>query len=280
MNFFLIDDDISVINILKLIIEDRNLGKVIGYATNGIDGLEDIKELKPDIVMVDLLMPCKDGISVLKSCNEENLKVNFIMLSQVTSKDMIAKAYENGVEFYIQKPINAIEVEKVIKKVIENINMNRTLGKIQDLFSSDTSLEVKRPKEDTDYINKLKNILQKLGIMGEFGSKDIILIVEYLKKHDKNISDYTLRELCSNFTDNPKSMEQRIRRAATTGMINIANLGLEDYMNETFLEYSNGLYNFEQIKKEMDYIRGKSTTHGKINLKKFISGIVFYSEKQ
>lgn len=279
MKFFLIDDDITVINVLKLIIEDRNLGKVIGYATNGIDGIEDIKELKPDIVIVDLLMPYKDGISVLKSCNEENLNINFIMLSQVTSKDMIAKAYRNGIEFYIQKPVNAIEVENVVKKVIENINMNRTLGKIQDLFSSDTSLNIQGPKKDTDYVNKLKNILQKLGIMGEFGSKDIISIVEYLKTNNMNISDYTLRELCSKFTDNPKSMEQRIRRAATVGMINIANLGLEDYMNETFLEYSNGLYNFEQIKKEMDYIRGKSNIHGKINLKKFISGIIFYSER-
>ncbi|WP_291568089.1 MULTISPECIES: response regulator [unclassified Clostridium] len=279
MRFFLIDDDISIINILKLIIEDRNLGKVIGYATNGIDGFEDIKELKPDVVIVDLLMPYKDGITIVKSCKESNLKINFIMLSQVTSKDMIAKAYENGIEFYIQKPVNAIEVENVIKKVIENINMNRTLGKIQDLFVAETSVNIKTPKKDNTYINKLKNILQKLGIMGELGSKDIILIIEYLQKHNETISDYTLRELCSKFTDNPKSMEQRIRRAATVGMINIANLGLEDYMNETFIEYSNGLYNFEQIKKEMDCIRGKTNIHGKINIKKFINGIIFYSER-
>jgi two-component system response regulator YcbB len=201
------------------------------------------------------------------------------MLSQVTSKDMIAKAYENGIEFYIQKPVNAIEVENVIKKVTESINMNRTLGKIQGLFASETSLNIEAPKKDNTYINKLKNILQKLGIMGELGSKDIILIIEYLQKHNETISDYTLRELCSKFTDNPKSMEQRIRRAATVGMINIANLGLEDYMNETFIEYSNGLYNFEQIKKEMDCIRGKTNTHGKINIKKFINGIIFYSER-
>ncbi len=71
-------------------------------------------------------------------------------------------------------------------------------------------------------------------------------------------------------------MEQRIRRTATIGMINLANLGIEDYMNEVFTEYSNGLYNFEQIKIEMDYIRGKSSKRGKVNLKKFIDGMVYY----
>ncbi len=42
------------------------------------------------------------------------------MLSQVSSKDMIAKAYENGIEFYISKPINAVEVKSVLKKVINS----------------------------------------------------------------------------------------------------------------------------------------------------------------
>ena len=59
---------------------------------------------------------------------------------------------------------------------------------------------------------------------------------------------------------------KRIRRTATAGMINLANIGIEDYMNETFVEYSNGLYNFEQLKTEMDFIRGKTKKRGKVNL--------------
>ena len=53
-----------------------------------------------------------------------NPDVQYIMISQVASKDMIAKAYESGVEYYISKPIDAIEVQTVIKKVIEN-NLNK-----------------------------------------------------------------------------------------------------------------------------------------------------------
>jgi len=50
-------------------------------------------------------------------------------------------------------------------------------------------------------------------------------------------------------------------------------------MNETFVEYSNTLFNFEQIKKEMDYIRGKSNIKGSINMKKFLSGLCILCEK-
>lgn len=52
-------------------------------------------------------------------------------------------------------------------------------------------------------------------------------------------------------------------------------LGIEDYMNDVFMEYSNGLYNFEQLKIEMDHIRGKGKSRGKVNLKKFIDGLVY-----
>lgn len=50
-------------------------------------------------------------------------------------------------------------------------------------------------------------------------------------------------------------------------------------MNDTFLEYSNGLYNFSEVKKEMDYIRGQVSQHGKVSLRKFIDGLVLYCEK-
>lgn len=280
MKIFLVDDDSNVINILTMIIEDRDLGEVIGSCNNGIDAIQDIVDLKPDIAIVDLLMPNKDGIAVVNECKEAGSNTKFIMLSQVNNKEMVAKAYEKGVEFYIHKPVNAIEVEQIMKKVIEYVDAQKKLYKIQNIFSDDRIQGGFSTREETSsYVTRIKAILQKLGIMGEIGSKDIIQVIEYLIENNQNANDYTMRELCTLFTDTPKSMEQRIRRAATVGMINMANLGIEDYMNEIFIEYSNGLYNFEQIKREMDYIRGNTVLRGKINIKKFINGIIFYSEK-
>lgn len=277
MKIFLVDDNEGIVRILEKIIEDKELGEVIGEATNGIEAIERIKLLKPDIVLVDLLMPGKDGISMVREIKSTNPEIQYIMISQVSSKEMISKAYKSGIEFYISKPIDAIEVETVIRKVIERIEMNKKLEKIQSLFEgSSNQITITRP--EVDNVTGIKRVMQRMGILGETGSQDIISAAEYLINNNLSMSDITVIELCSHFTDNPKTMEQRIRRTATAGMINLANIGIEDYLNEVFVDYSNGLYNFEQLKIEMDFIRGKTNKRGKVNLKKFLEGIVYYSK--
>ena len=283
MNFYLVDDDSNIRNILKLIIRDRKLGNVCGSCGDPVEALEDISFAHPDIVIVDLLMPEMDGISFVSKLKQTNPNIAFIMLSQVSSKDMISDAYESGIEFYIHKPINSVEVESVIRTVCQTVTMRQTLEKMQSLLSHDlkqlsnhTAANVKQTEKK--YITKLKNVLQKLGIIGEIGSKDIIALIDFLVEHGQTVDDSTLNELCGQFSDNPKSVEQRIRRAANAGMVNLAHLGLEDYSNDIFMEYSTTLYNFEQVRKEMDFIRGKSDQHGNVKIKHFLNALMLYSQ--
>lgn len=238
--------------------------------------MEDLKLVKPDIILVDLLMPEMDGITFIKKAKEIDPDFHFVMISQVSSKDMISEAYECGVEFYIQKPINSIEVESVLKNISQSLILKRTVEKVQSLFNTNLSFNSSPVQDEKYWLPKLKTILQKLGIIGEIGSKDIITIINYMMENGETLENSTLNELCSKFTDNPKSMEQRMRRAANTGMINLANLGLEDYSNDIFTEYSTNLYNFEQVRKEMDYIRGKSCKHGNVKIKNFLNSIMLY----
>lgn len=277
MRIFIVEDDINVIKILERIIKDRELGTLIGYSQDGLHGLREVQLLKPDITLVDFFMPGMDGIKLVNEAKDKNPEIQFIMISQVTSKKLIGRAYESGIEYYINKPVNAKEVENVIKKVIERIEINITLNQIKGLLKNDNPVD--NVKRYTDYDKKIKRVMQRIGIMGETGSGDILKVIKFLIESGKNMSQLTIKELCSHFSDNSKSMEQRIRRTATIGMINLAHVGIEDYMNEIFVEYSNGLYNFEQVKKEMDYIRKKGKIRGKVNLKKFIDGMVFFSIK-
>lgn len=275
MKFYLLDDDRTITNILKIIIQKRELGEVCGTSNHAIEALDDIKILRPDIIITDLLMPEMDGITFVKKAKELLPDAAYIMLSQVSSKDMIESAYEQGIEFYIQKPLNSVEVEKVILTVSQNLFMQRTLQKMQNIFEdSIRSTSHSAPTGKQEYLSKLQKILQRLGIIGDAGSKDIITVIEFLIEEKEDISNITLNELCSRFTDSPKTMEQRIRRAAATGMVNLAHLGLEDYGNEIFTEYSNSLYNFEQVRKEMDFIRGKTDKHGNIKIRNFLNALL------
>lgn len=275
MKIFIIDDDIAIVKMLENIIEDHDLGKVCGYSLDG-NCIEEITSLSPDIVLVDLLLPKKDGIAVVEELLKINNELKFIMISQVSSKNMISTAYTAGIDFFINKPINAIEVRTVIQKVSEKINYKETLQNIKNIFSIDSESIKPNSSENSPNANikKVQLILNKLGMTGEKGESDIINVCRYLIDNNLNMSETNINEVGNYLKTNSKSMDQRIRRAISKGLSNISHLGIEDYMNEVFIMYSSSLFNFEEVKNEMDYIRGKRNSPGKINIRKFIDGLI------
>ncbi len=275
MRIYIVEDDINIIKQLQKIISERELGIVVGYCQDGKTGLNQISSIKPDISLVDFFMPEMNGIELVTNAKKIDDSLTFVMISQVTDKSIIGKAYEHGIEYYINKPINALEVENVIRKVTEKHQLEKTLMQIKNLLNLD-DIEI---SQEINYQKRIRRVMQKIGIIGEVGSNDIFMATKYLIDNNLSMNQITIKELCNFLGENPKSIEQRIRRTALIGLGNLAHLGIEDYMNEIFIEYVNSLYTFEQVRKEMDYIRDESDSRAKINIKKFLDGIVFLSTK-
>ena len=275
MLFYLIDDDSATLNILRMIIEDSDSGSVIGSAASGLDALEDLRFMRPDIVLVDLLMPGMDGIEFVRQARSRYPDLRFVMLSQVTSKDMVAEAYSAGVDFFLSKPVNSIEVVSVLRKVGKLLTMDRTMDQMRSLLQGGapagiSSAPTPPPDNSERQQSALNAVLHRIGISGDPACRDISQVVGYLLSSQGQPEQLTVAQLCDRFSDSPKAMEQRIRRAAMAGMVNLANLGIEDYSNDTFTEYAGTLYHFEQVRREMDCIRGKTTVHGRVSVKKFL----------
>jgi len=68
-----------------------------------------------------------------------------------------------------------------------------------------------------------------------------------------------------------------VRRAITKALQNLANIGVESYHNDKFQTYSTALFDFSEVRQEMNFVQGKSPYRGKINVKKFIEGLLFLS---
>lgn len=270
MQFYLVDDDPAILQMLRIILEDSGCGGVCGSAASGVDALEDLNYVRPDIVLLDLVMPGMDGIEFVRRAGERHPELRFIMLSQITAKDRIAEAYDAGVDFYISKPVNRVEVVNVVQRVEKLLILERIVEQMRPLVQS----EIQRPDGAGGgagrHPNPLSSALHRLGISGDPASRDITLVVEYLAACGAGEEQATVAQLCERFSDSPKAMEQRIRRAAVAGMINLANIGIEDYTNDTFNEYAGTLYHFEQVRREMDCIRGKINTHGRVSVKQFL----------
>ncbi|HHY78465.1 MAG TPA: response regulator [Clostridiales bacterium] len=278
MKYYIVDDDINIVKILSNIIEDNNLGEIVGFSNDGEAAYKEIIATNPDIVLVDLLMPKLDGNSLVREIKQLRPNINFIMVSQVTDSELITESYKAGIEFFISKPLNKIEVEKVANKVAEKIKMEQMLNNIRKIFTNvDKRLEnVEKP----DRIKEIKYILSMLGMLGEKGTNDIINTCVYLINNNKSFNECSMDEICKYLKDSSKTVRQRMRRAIKEGLRNLANTGLEDYGNDYFQRYSNTLFDFENVKAEMDYIRGRRNSGGKVNLGKFIEGLLLLSEKE
>jgi len=276
MKFFIVDDDRSIITTLKLIIQQQKLGTLSGYASNGQEALEELRHVQADIVIVDFLMPVMDGITFIGKAKEEYPDMVFIMLSFVTNKEMTARAYEAGIEYYIHKPVNSIEVCNVIRNVQRLLRLETTFSRMQQLMGTSDMAKGEEPavREGRSNIKVAETILGRIGIAGEPVSYEILQIVEYILNHDAEKTNITVAELCTRFGDSPKALEQRIRRALVNGMVNLANMGIEDYSNDIFNELSGTLYEFREVRQEMEYIRRKSGKHGKVSIKKFLYALV------
>ena len=277
LRIYIAEDDGGVIDTLRDFIEDQGLGEVVGSSEDdGGDALQ-IAALQPDLILIDFLMPGKDGAELVRCLREKGCRAKCIMLSQVTQKDMIAKAYDAGIDFFLNKPINIVELRAVIGTVVRQLENERTIEALRRVLFSDQPAVPQDTDEESR--RKINNILASVGMAGEKGSADILNLCLFVKREQKSLQQESIRELCSELSNNPKSMEQRMRRAIAVGLTNLAHLGLEDFLNESFTRYGSTLFRFEEVRAEMDLIRGKKDYGGKPSIKKFIESLMQLAEQ-
>ncbi|MFC1724079.1 response regulator transcription factor [candidate division KSB1 bacterium] len=96
-------------------------GFEIIWKDNGADALDSVKEHKPDLVLLDVMMPVMDGYQVLKKIKEdENLKdTPVIMLTAKGQERDVVKGFDLGSEDYIVKPFRPAELVSRIKKILK-----------------------------------------------------------------------------------------------------------------------------------------------------------------
>jgi len=286
---YVVDDDIGVRAILSNIVEDNDLGVIVGESGSGEEAIDDILNLSPDLAFVDLLLPAMDGIEIIKQLHEKGCRTNFIMISQVNSADMVSEAYQNGIDFYINKPINVIEVVSVTKKALEMRNYKKVIEQIGNTLNIAQSSAENVTHKKADVRSKVIALFTELGILGDAGCEDLIKIIELIKKDRENsakgLHKYSMKDLYQRLSDqyatengdvsgSIKAIEQRMRRTIQNALENVATMGLEDFGNYRFEKFSASVFEFKEVKMEMDYIRGKTTTRGKISAKAFLEGII------
>lgn len=282
MRYYIVDDSIGIVKAIENVIESRDIGDVIGFETFPDKAVEEIVLKKPDIVLVDLLMPTMDGIEIVKKVNSIDNNISFVMISKVSDKEMIAQAYDAGIEFFIQKPINLKEIESVLGNVAEKRKMNSMMNDIKGIFRDDDKAKQSAQVSSAgdEIYSDITFFLGMLGMNGEKGTTDIINICRYLLRNGGFYNKTALEAVANMSGDSSKNIEQRMRRAIKKGLGNVAGIGLSDFGNDIFQIYANYVFDFKSIKDEMNYIEGKNQNGGRVAIPKFIDGLIMYKNSK
>lgn len=104
--------------------------KVIGTAADGEAGYELIKRTKPDLVIMDILMPKMDGLTMLGKLREEQIPCRAVVLTAYSEFDYAKQAIDHGVENYLLKPIKIPELKQVLQKTADEIRRVESQEKI------------------------------------------------------------------------------------------------------------------------------------------------------
>lgn len=118
----LIADDEQIIcqMIYKLIDWEAKGLEVVGKAYNGLEGVKMMEELRPDIIISDIRMPGYDGLQMVQKGKELGLKADFIIMSGYKNFEYAHSALNLGVKHYLLKPINKVELEETLDRIIQH----------------------------------------------------------------------------------------------------------------------------------------------------------------
>ncbi len=122
-----VDDEPDTVMLLKqVLLRD---GHDVSGATSGKEALEKINQIKPSLVMLDLMMPGMDGWETFKSIQKVN-DLPVIVVSALTQTQFIVKALENGADDYITKPFDHSEVKARVNAVLRRAGKPKVINRI------------------------------------------------------------------------------------------------------------------------------------------------------
>jgi DNA-binding response OmpR family regulator len=134
-----IDDDPDLTVMLKAQLE-RNRHRVV-VASSGREGLQKAYQARPDLILLDIMMPGMDGWEVCRRLRELS-SVPIIMLTAANMQGDVVKGLESGADDYLTKPFSAVELEARIQAVLRRSSAANGGGKSRSSFYSNGYLTI------------------------------------------------------------------------------------------------------------------------------------------
>lgn len=160
----LVDDHAMIREGIKHLLEFDGSIQVIGEATDGIECLEKVNKLKPDILLLDINMPNMNGIEVLQELKKRENPTKVLMLTVHSEVEYLISAIDIGANGYILKDSGSAELKQAIDAIIKNDSYIQP-SLIPSLNSRLVNRDVDKEKLDSLTKRELEILTQVAGGM-------------------------------------------------------------------------------------------------------------------
>ena len=216
----MIDDNTELIKMVKEYFSDHANIDISLEAHDGVEGIKLIKDNQSDydVVILDLIMPNKDGVDVLSEMKNLKLEKKVIVLTSYSTEDIVRKVSEMGINYFILKPFELSDLER---RIIECCDDNASSNKSVDIYRNNLQISITK-------------ILHELGMPSHI--KGYLYIregISIIYEHPEVIGGIT-KELYPDIAKKFGTTVSRVERAIRHAIEVSWNRGSWDLMEEIF----------------------------------------------
>lgn len=227
----IVDDNERMVEILDGILRQDEELQIVGIARNGEEACQVIREKEPDIMLLDIIMPKLDGLTVMERIGHDaniRKKPEFVVISAIGQERITEDAFLLGASYYIMKPFDHDMLLSRIRSLKENRHRKRPEG-MKMLPYEDKADYLERNLE-TDVTNMIHEIGVPAHIKGYQYLRDAIMMAV----EDMNMLNSITKILYPTIAKNHKTTPSRVERAIRHAIEVAWSRGKMDTIDELF----------------------------------------------
>ena len=233
LNIAIADDNRQALEMLDEILKSEKDFHVVGKAENGNDAYNMIVQTKPDVVLMDIVMPGMDGISVMekvRSNPECGESTSFIMLTAASSENMTAYAFRLGASYYIMKPFTKDSVLDKLRRLNAYRNKTSNLAGSRKVKAYVDKAEY----QEQNLENDVTQMLHEIGIPAHIKGYQYLRDAITMSVNDKEMLSSVTKILYPTIAKKRQTTPSRVERAIRHAIEVAWSRGKMDTINELF----------------------------------------------
>ena len=228
LNVAIADDNEKMVEVLGQIIEEDKDLELVGKAHNGEEICNIIREKEPDVVVLDIIMPKMDGLTVMDQINQDksdSKRPYFIVITAVGQEKITEDAFNKGANYYIMKPFNHTILLDRIKSI-------RKKPAVFEKKNEESIQEVSSRRENLE--SRVTNMLHEIGIPAHIKGYHYLRDAIMMAVNDMDVLNAITKILYPTVAKKYRTTSSRVERAIRHAIEVAWSRGKLDTLDELF----------------------------------------------